>query len=417
MSFLGSFSLVPPRDGVYLGAVSLVGTGASGMTGSTGSTGATGSTGSTGMTGASGLEGATGMTGATGLQGMTGATGSTGTNYAIGTGLNISGNDLFTVGNPNIQLTANSIYVNDNIQTIQSAVNTASAPATIYISSGSYNESLAITNKTNIALINNSKNVGTLCEILGGLSIDGTSATIGMGNITVKGTSTTIAGVGSHVFSNLTFIGTNVAPHNITIGAGATQYMTFSNCNFNEYCNITVSNTYANVIYFINCNFGGASLTLLQASPLQVIINNCANMVSFPVNATYVGINVLTSGTINLTTTNINGSTALSVANQADDRIITATAVSNALAAESNLTFDGTGKLGVGTINMHTTSEVVQINDNATRVGTGNVAIGHQCRGQDSCVSIGYQIGRTGMSGNYNVLIGRSTATDRKSVV
>ena len=134
-------------------------------------------------------------------------------------------------------------------------------------------------------------------------------------------------------------------------------------------------------------------------------------MLSFPVNATYVGINVLTSGTINLTTTNINGSTALSVANQANDRIITATAVGNALAAESNLTFDGTGKLGVGTINMHTTSEVVQINDVATRVGAGNVAIGHQCRGQDSCVTIGYEIGRTGMSGNYNVLIGRSTAT------
>ena len=121
---------------------------------------------------------------------------------------------------------------------------------------------------------------------------------------------------------------------------------------------------------------------------------------------------VLTSGGSSaLPTWTTPTTSAITVSNQADDRIITATAVNDALAAESNLTFDGTGKLGVGTINMHTTSEVVQINDIATKVGAGNVAIGHQCRGQDSCVTIGYQIGRTGMSGNYNVLIGRSTAT------
>ena len=129
-----------------------------------------------------------------------------------------------------------------------------------------------------------------------------------MGNLSIKGTSSTIAGVGSHVFSNLVFTGTSTETHNITIGGGASQYMTFRNCEFNQYVNITVSNTFANIIYFIDCNFGGASLTLLQASPLQVIINNTANLVFFPVNATYVGVNVLTNGTINLTTTNINGS-------------------------------------------------------------------------------------------------------------
>ena len=303
MSFLGSFSIVPPQDGLYLGAVSIVG----GFTGATGATGmgATGATGATGMTGSIGMTGATGDTGAIG---MTGATGATGTNYAIGTGLNTSGNDLFTVGNPNIQLTTNSIYVNDGVSTIQSAVDSASAPDTIYISSGSYNETVNITNKANIALINNSANISTICEILGGVNITGTSSNIRLGNLSIKGTSSTIAGVGSHVFSNLVFTGTSTATHNITIGAGASQYMTFSNCNFNQYCNITVSNTFANVIYFIDCNFGGASLTLLQASPLQVIINNTANLVSFPVNATYVGVNVLTNGTINLTTTNINGS-------------------------------------------------------------------------------------------------------------
>ena len=132
MAYYGSFSLVPPRDGLYLGQVSIV----NGMTGATGgATGATGSTGATGMgaTGATGMTGSIGMTGATGASGMTGATGATGTNYAIGTGLNTSGNDLFTVGNPNIQLTTNSIYVNDGVSTIKSAVDSASAPDTIFI--------------------------------------------------------------------------------------------------------------------------------------------------------------------------------------------------------------------------------------------------------------------------------------------
>ena len=101
---------------------------------------------------------------------------------------------------------------------------------------------------------------------------------------------------------------------------------------------------------------------------------------------------------------------AITVANQADNRIITATATTDALNGEANLSFNGT-VLTQGSILYHTTNEAVQINDIAAVAGNQSVAIGHKCRGQASTVSIGYDIGRTGMSGNYNVLIGRSTAT------
>jgi hypothetical protein len=333
----------------------------------------------------------------------------------LGNGLEKVIDDLKTIGNPDIQLTTASKYVNAGISTIQSAVDSATAPDTIYISSGSYNETVNITNKTNIALINNSANISTICEILNGLNITGTSENIRLSNLSIKGASCNLSGVGRNVYSNCVFTGTVSTPLNITIGDGTSQYMTFSNCGFNEYCNITVPVTFTNVIYFIDCNWGGASLTLNQTLATQVIINNTANLVSFPVKATYVGMNVLTSGLSNLTTTNINGATALSVANQADNRVITATATTNSLTAESNLTFNGNARLGIDTIYIHTTSgggatEVIQMNETAAVVGAKNVAIGHKCVASNSCVTLGCEVGKTGMSGTYNVLIGRSCA-------
>lgn len=327
-------------------------------------------------------------------------------------GLNV-GSNLSVVGGSleanSGGLVSNSYYVNEGVNTIQSAIDTANAADTIFISSGSYNEAISLANKNNIALICPSTNVSAICEVQQGVSITGTSQNIRLSNLNFDGATSILSGVGSHVFSNVIFTGTALQTHNITIGSNSTSYMTFRNCEFNQYCNITVANTFANVIYFINCNFQTASLSLQQASATQVIFNNCANFSSFPVNATFVGTNVLSSGLINTTTTQINGSAPVSVANQADNRVITSTATTNGLNGEANLTFDGT-TLTQGSVNYHTTSEVVQINDIASVAGDKNVAIGHKCRGQSSSVSIGYDIGKTGMSGNYNVLIGRSTA-------
>lgn len=227
---------------------------------------------------------------------------------ALGNGLTQNGTQISTVGNADIQLTANSIYVNEGSSTIQSAVNAAAAPDTIFISSGSYNETVNITNKTNIALINNSTNSSTICEILNGLNITGTSENIRLNNLSIKGATCNLSGVGANVFANCVFSGEQFDALNITIGSGSTNYITFRDCEFNLYCNITVPITFANVIYFINCNFAGCSITLNQTFTQQVIFNNSANFASFPSNATYVGINVLSTGVINSTTTNINNS-------------------------------------------------------------------------------------------------------------
>jgi len=73
-------------------------------------------------------------------------------------------------------------------------------------------------------------------------------------------------------------------------------YMTFANCEFAAGKTISVQNTYASVVYFINCNFAGCSFSLNQASSAQVIFSNCSGFVSFPTNATYTHTNILTTG-------------------------------------------------------------------------------------------------------------------------
>ena len=311
-------------------------------------------------------------------------------------------------------LTSNSIYVNEGVNTIQSAVDSITQGDVIYISSGSYNETVSILDKYNIGL-QAPATASTICEVLNGVIVDGTSENVRLTNLQVKGANSQINGVGRHRLDNIVFTGTAQQTNTVEFGRSSSKYITVNNCEFDQYCSVVVSSLLSDVIYFINCNFGGATITLSNTLPLRVIFNNCAGISTFSANATYVGMNVLTSGISNLSTVNINGSayppTGVAVGNQASDRVITATATTNALHAESNLTFDGTGKLGVGTVNMHTTNDAIQINDIATQNGAGNVAIGYQCRGAPSCVSIGYVIGRTGMSGTYNVLIGRSTGT------
>jgi hypothetical protein len=49
-------------------------------------------------------------------------------------------------------------------------------------------------------------------------------------------------------------------------------------------------------MFFINCNFGNANIVCNQPSASQVIFNNCANFFAYPPNATYVGLNVLSTG-------------------------------------------------------------------------------------------------------------------------
>ena len=222
----------------------------------------------------------------------------------LGDGLNISGTNLKTIGNPEIQLTSNSIYVNDNISSIQTAVNNASQAKTIFISSGSYGESLAITNKYNISLINPSCNNGTICEILNGLTINGTSELIRLSNLQIKGENTVIAGVGRHRLNNILFTGSVLTPLNINIGQSSTKFMTFLDCEFDVNCNVTINATFANVIYFINCNFGNATINCNQFASQQVIFNNCSGLDNL-IGNNYTKAGITNTGTdINLNINN-----------------------------------------------------------------------------------------------------------------
>ena len=237
------------------------------------------------------LIGAIGPTGPQGPEGPQGPQGEPGNNYIIGTGLNVTDNTLTTVGNPNIQLVANSLFSNENIVTIQSQINSASQADVIYISAGSYSENIIINNKYNIAL--QSPFVGnTICQVTG-LTVSGTSELIRIANLQIFGSESNLQGVGRNYFSRCTWQGSAGTPHTINIGAGVSKYLTFENCEFDQYCTINVSAFFGNVLYLINCNFGGAVLNLNQTSATQVIINNCAGHISFPVNATLIGMNVL----------------------------------------------------------------------------------------------------------------------------
>ena len=280
----------------------------------------------------------------------------------VGDGLQKVLDELQTVGNPDIQLTSNSVYVNDNVGTtpIQTAIDLSTQSDVIYISAGSYGEpQVNINNKYNIAL--QAPDVGnTICELINGIIINGTSELIRLSNLQIKpnSTSTQINGVGRFYFKNVVFSGSVSQTHAIVIGNSVTKYMTFMNCEFDQYCNISISNLLAAPIYFINCNFGGATINFANASPLLVIMSNCSGLVSYPASnkATLVGLNVLTTGASQVSTTNVNLSTingsayppassGVVVNNQTEGSIPFCTATSNTLDCGQDLLWFPTQKL------------------------------------------------------------------------
>jgi hypothetical protein len=92
------------------------------------------------------------------------------------------------------------------------------------------------------------------------------------------------------VYTNCSFT------ENVIVGQSVNAYITFRNCEFVANKTLTISSSFANVMFFINCNFGNATIACNQQSASQVIFNNCANFFSFPSNATYIGLNVLPTG-------------------------------------------------------------------------------------------------------------------------
>ncbi len=218
--------------------------------------------------------------------------------------VNVDNIDEFTI-------TSNALYVNDNVNSIQSAINSAIPSNVINISSGSFGESqIQITDKLNIALTAPAV-ASTICEILDGFVIDGTSENVRLSNLQIKGANTQIKGVGRHKLNNMIFSGNISQTNLIEIGKNCTKFITVSNCEFDNYCTISVPSSFASTLYFINCNFASATIILSNSSPLQVIFNNCAGFQSFPLptKALFVGLNVLSTGVSRTDTTNVNLST------------------------------------------------------------------------------------------------------------
>ena len=80
--------------------------------------------------------------------------------------------------------------------------------------------------------------------------------------------------------------------------------MTFLDCEFDENCNVTINATFANVIYFINCNFSNATINCNQFTSQQVIFNNCSGLDNL-IGNNYTKAGITNSGTdINLNINN-----------------------------------------------------------------------------------------------------------------
>jgi hypothetical protein len=318
----------------------------------------------------------------------------------LGAGLEQANNDLITIGNPDIQLTSNSIYCNDNVGStpVQTAVNSATQSDVIYVSAGSYGESqVVLTNKYNMAINGPAIGTSTICELLNGINIDNTNELIRISNLAIKTSagvsSSVIKPIGRTIFHNTTFVGSVSAPHTIEIGKGTTKYMTFNQVEFDQYCTIIISDTLSAPVYFINCNFGGATIQYNNASALLVIMNNCSGLVSYPLTtkAILVGLNVLTTGASQVSTTNVNLSTingsayppsgGISIANQATTRIPYETATNNSLNSNANLTFnDSTNTLATPNINA-TNLTITNINGSAYPPVQSGVVVNNQTEG------------------------------------
>lgn len=359
----------------------------------------------------------------------------------IGDGLQQVLNELQTVGNPDIQLVSNSVYVNDNVGTtpIQTAIDLSTQADVIYISAGSYGEpKVNINNEYNIAL--QGPDVGnTICELINGIFIQGTSELIRVCNLQIKPdttlTSSQIKGVGRFYFKNVVFSGTALLNHPIEIGKNVTKYMTFMNCEFDQYCQIFIASTLSAPIYFINCNFGGATFNFANASPLLVIMSNCAGLVSYPtaLQATLVGLNALTSGASQVNTTNVNLSTingsayppatGVSVTNQSLNRIPYCTSTSNTLNCEAGYEYDETtDTLSVPNLtvtNINTLPPVSITSQSANRIITATATTNTLHSNQDATWN-GTQLslfnsnplligrGNSGLADNTNLGIGKN---------
>lgn len=208
---------------------------------------------------------------------------------------------------------ANTVYVNDNVNDIQSAVDSATQGDAIMVGAGSYGGStLTITGKQNIAIIcPNRANGQTITELAAGRGL--TIAPNCTGSITIASLQIegllTLGGTGNYYFQNVQALA------GITITAGTTGTFFFQNCEVAGL--ITIPNTFAGAIVFGQTNMTGATYSLNNLSPLQVQFALCTGLpTSRPTNATYGSTNSDTALTITTDTNILKVGGSVGTANQ-----------------------------------------------------------------------------------------------------
>jgi hypothetical protein len=215
--------------------------------------------------------------------------------------LNFNGSVLSWDAQAQSGLYSNTIYVNDNVNDIQTAITAATTGTAIYMSAGSYSGGqVTMTGKSNLNIIC-PFGVGTVCELASrGMTINNTNTAIAISNLQFGASSNLSASSGKYERCNFTGTAT------YTFGTGTSGFIILQNCDFASTTTVVVDATFASAIYFINTNFGGATLSFLQASAVQVIIENCVGLPSFTIpKCTILAYNALVNGSSQANATNV----------------------------------------------------------------------------------------------------------------
>jgi hypothetical protein len=130
---------------------------------------------------------------------------------------------------------------------------------------------------------------GPIINFYGAVNISGAATTRArFSNINFFDKVTIVGTTGRHYFKNCVFQG------GVEFTGSMGNWVTFEDCSFDG--GLTVPVTFAGIQYHIRSAFAGSTLTLSNASPLQLIFGDCTGLTSFNVNATLLGNTGLSSG-------------------------------------------------------------------------------------------------------------------------
>lgn len=188
-------------------------------------------------------------------------------------------------------LYVNSYYVNDNVNDIQTVVDSigASQGNVIYMGAGSYGLPVPLT----ITQMNNCAIVGpvvggpsVICELANGrgMTLSGTAGRLRISSLQIEGLlSLGCAAATNNYFQSVQAIG------GITVAASNSANYFFYDCEVVG--TITVPSTYLGTLFFTRCNFAGATFAFSNASPLNVVMAQCVNVPTRPANVLFTSIN------------------------------------------------------------------------------------------------------------------------------